>query len=96
MITLLLIIIAFALGMTFKTKIIEWVSQVFVKYEKNYKVKFHVYFIIHRSGSRVNEMIKTETIELTIRAESEDVALSFIKDLINNEARIEIESLEVE
>ena len=50
---------------------------------------------MHPNGSKVNEIIKTDTIQISVNSKNEDDAIEFIKELINDQIRVEIESVEI-
>ena len=60
-----------------------------------FNIKFHVYFVMHPNGSKVNEIIKTDTIQISVNSKTENDAIEFVKDLINDEIRVEVESVEI-
>jgi hypothetical protein len=59
-----------------------------------YKVKFHIYYVIHRQHSETNEIINTDSIEISVIAKSETDASNLVTEMIANELKIEIESVE--
>lgn len=89
------IVLGILIGLLSKNIIVQWVKSHLISYKSTYRVKFHVYFVIHRFGNKVNEIIKTETIEISVTARDEDEAIETVNDIINNEARIEIESIDL-
>ena len=89
-----LIIIGIIVGMLSKKIIIQWLKSIVIFRKNTYLIKFHVYYVIHKSGSKLNDYIKTNTIEISVVGGNEDEAIEFVNELINNEARIEIESVE--
>jgi small-conductance mechanosensitive channel len=95
MIYILLTILGIVIGITSKKIILNWIKSILIFNKNTYKVKFHVYYVIHKSGSKLNDYIKTDSIEIDITGKNEDEAIEFINLLINNEARIEIESIEL-
>ncbi len=95
MVYILTIIIGVVIGMISKNKIVEWIKSTLIIKRNHYKVKFHVYFVVHQSGNKLNEMLKTDTIEVSVNSKTEDEAIEFLKEMINNEARIEIESVDI-
>lgn len=92
---LLILLVGILIGILSKKIIIQWIKSILITKRNSYNIKFHVYFIMHQSGSRLNEVIKTNTIEISIVGKNENEAIDFLKDFINDEARIEIESIEV-
>lgn len=95
MLYILSTIFGISIGLLFKEKISNWVKSFFIVKKNRYDVKFHAYFVFHRSGSKVNEMIKTESITLNVVASNEDNAIELVRDIINDTARLEIESIEI-
>ena len=59
-----------------------------------YKVKFHIYYVIHRQHSETNEVINTDSIEISVIAKNETDASNLVTEMITNELKIEIESVE--
>jgi hypothetical protein len=95
MIYFLFLAFGLILGLSIKSRLLNWYKSIIPIFNrKTFVVKFHVYFIIHQSGARINQQIKTNTVQVTLSAKNEDEAIEFLNDLINNEARIEIESIE--
>jgi hypothetical protein len=59
-----------------------------------YKVKFHIYYVIHKQHSETNEIINTDSIEISVIAKNETDASNLVTEMITNELKIEIESVE--
>jgi hypothetical protein len=59
-----------------------------------YKVRFHIYYVIHRQNSETNEIINTDSIEISVIAKNETDASNLVTEMITNELKIEIESVE--
>jgi len=59
-----------------------------------YKVKFHIYYVIHKQHSETNEIINTDSIEISVIAKNETDASNLVTEMIANELKIEIESVE--
>jgi hypothetical protein len=59
-----------------------------------FKVKFHIYYVIHRQHSETNEIINTDSIEISVIAKNETDASNLVTEMITNELKIEIESVE--
>lgn len=59
-----------------------------------FKVKFHIYYVIHRQHSETNEIINTDSIEISVIAKNETDASNLVTEMIANELKIEIESVE--
>lgn len=94
MIAFLMLLIGLLLGFISRGKIIDLVNSLKLPKKNTYFVKFHVYFTVHQSGRKLNDLIKTESLQITVTARNKDEVLEFVNEMINNEARIEIESLE--
>lgn len=91
----IVLILGLIIGILLKDKIVNWSKEVFLKKKITYNIKFHAYFILHRNGSRLNEMIKTDSITLNVSAYSEDDAIILLSDFLDGQVKIEIESIEV-
>jgi hypothetical protein len=59
-----------------------------------YRITLHGYFPIHETGKSKNSFAETQSITVTVKAESEKKAEDFIVDIIESEFRIEIENIE--
>jgi hypothetical protein len=59
-----------------------------------FKVRFHIYYVIHKQYSETNEIINTDSIEISVIAKSETDASNLVTEMITNELKIEIESVE--
>jgi hypothetical protein len=59
-----------------------------------YKVRFHIYYVIHKQHSETNEIINTDSIEISVIAKNETEASNLVSEMITNELKIEIESVE--
>ena len=59
-----------------------------------YKVRFHIYYVIHKQYSETNEIINTDSIEISVIAKNETDASNLVTEMITNELKIEIESVE--
>lgn len=94
MINLLLITIGIFLGIFLKNIIPKMVEKYIIKRKFDYRVKFHVYFLIHKKDSKTNDLIKTESVDILIRCEDESCAADSVIEMINKEFRVEIESIE--
>lgn len=94
MISVLVLIFGIFLGFIFKNKLVDISKSIKLPSKSTYTVKFHVYFTIHQSGKKVNDLIRTESIQITVVARNDEEVMDFVNDMINNEARIEIETLE--
>lgn len=90
----LILIIGLGLGIYLKDFVPKFIQKYLVVQKNNYKVKFNVYFIIHRNNSRLNEIIRTETIEISVLAKDENEIDTLISDLVDDGIRFEIENIE--
>jgi len=59
-----------------------------------FKVRFHIYYVIHKQYSETNEIINTDSIEISVIAKNETDASNLVTEMITNELKIEIESVE--
>ncbi len=59
-----------------------------------FKVRFHIYYVIHKKYSETNEIINTDSIEISVIAKNETDASNLVTEMITNELKIEIESVE--
>jgi hypothetical protein len=59
-----------------------------------FKVRFHIYYVIHKQHSETNEIINTDSIEISVIAKNETDASNLVTEMITNELKIEIESVE--
>lgn len=90
--TLIILLFGILFGFSLK-KISNLTKSIKLPEKKNFKIRFHVYYCIHQSEKKLNDLIKTEPIELSVTAHNEEEVMSLIHDIINNEARIEVEYL---
>lgn len=88
-------IIGIIVGMILKNKIINWWKSIVVADKHEYDITFHAYFVIHKNGSKTNEIIKTESLTIKIVAKDEQEAHEILNDMINENTKIEIESIEL-
>ena len=72
----------------------QWFISYIIKKKYEYKVRFHVYFLIHKKDSKTNDLIRTETVEIIIRSEDEIDAVDEVVDMVTEDVRVEIESIE--
>lgn len=92
---LLFLTIGILIGIFSKKIILKKINSLLLVKKYSYNVRFHVYFIMHRSNNKLNEIIKTESLEISIIGKDEDDVIEFLRDLVKNETRIEIESIEL-
>jgi hypothetical protein len=95
MIYFLLIVVGIFLGVVLKNRIPKLIESYIIKKKYEYKVKFHVYFLIHKKDSKTNDLIKTETVEIVIRSEDEINAVDEVVEMVMKDVRVEIESVEM-
>lgn len=88
-------IVGIIIGILLKNKIIKFAQSIVIPKRNTFNIKFHVYFVMHPNGSKVNEIIKTDTIQISVNSKTENDAIEFVKDLINDEIRVEVESVEI-
>lgn len=81
-------------GVYLKDFIPKFIEKYLIVQKKHYKVKFNIYFVIHKNNNRLNEIIRTDSIEISVNAKDEDEINSIISDLVENEIRFEIENIE--
>lgn len=90
------LIIGIIIGFFSKKILFNWIKNMLVVKRHRYKVKFHTYFVVHRSGSQLNEIIRTETVEVAIVAKDEDDVIKLVQEIINDQTRIEFESIDID
>ncbi len=90
-----LIVVGIFLGVVLKNRIPKLIESYIIKKKYEYKVKFHVYFLIHKKDSKTNDLIKTETVEIVIRSEDEINAVDEVVEMVMKDVRVEIESVEM-
>jgi len=95
MIYIISTIVGIIIGILLKNKIIKFAQSIVIPKRNTFNIKFHVYFVMHPNGSKVNEIIKTDTIQISVNSKTENDAIEFVKDLINDEIRVEVESVEI-
>lgn len=92
--------IAFLIGITigiFSKKIfLNWLKNALIIKRHRFLVKFHAYFILHQTGSKLNEVVRTETVEVSIIGKDHEDVIKVVQEIINNEIRIEFESIEID
>jgi hypothetical protein len=59
-----------------------------------YKVKFHIYYVIHKQNKETNEIVNTDSIEISVLAKDEEEASDLVTEMIANELKIQIESVD--
>ena len=91
---IIFLIIGLLVGLLFRNKIVTLFNSLVVVYKDNFKVKFNVYFVIHKNGSEVNEIVKSESVEIVVRAKDEDEVISFVDEYIENHIKVEIQTLD--
>jgi hypothetical protein len=94
MIYFLLIVVGIFLGIVLKNRIPKLIESYIIKRKNEYKIRFHVYFLIHRKDSKTNDLIRTETVEIVIRSEDEINAVDEVVEMVTEDVRVEIESVE--
>lgn len=78
------------------TKVIPKIKDsLLVKNERKWRVRFHTEFLIHEGGDKTNNLIKSQSVEIYVLAESESEATDLVLEMIQNDLRIEIESVEL-
>ena len=91
---IIFLIIGLLVGLLFRNKIVTLFNSLVVVYKDNFKVKFNVYFVIHKNGSEVNEIVKSESVEIVVRAKDEDEVISFVDEYIENHIKVEIQTID--
>jgi hypothetical protein len=91
---IIFLIIGLLVGLLFRNKIVTLFNSLVVVYKHDYKVKFSVYFAIHKNGSEVNEIVKSESVEIVVRAKDEDEVISFVDEYIENHIKVEIQTID--
>jgi hypothetical protein len=51
--------------------------------------------VVHKENCMVNEVISTNSIEILVKGENEEEVIDFINKMVENETRVEIESVEI-
>ena len=88
------LIIGLVVGLSIANKIPKIIDYMNRDKALRYKVKFHIYYVIHRQHSETNEVINTDSIEISVIAKNEAEASNLVTEMIANELKIEIESVE--
>ena len=88
------LIIGLVVGLSIANKIPKIIDYLNRDRALRYKVKFHIYYVIHRQHSETNEVINTDSIEISVIAKNETDASNLVTEMITNELKIEIESVE--
>jgi len=88
------LIIGLVVGLSIANKIPKIIDYMNRDKALRYKVKFHIYYVIHRQHSETNEVINTDSIEISVIAKNETDASNLVTEMITNELKIEIESVE--
>ena len=91
---IIFLIIGLLVGLLFRNKIVTLFNSLVVVYKDNFNVKFNVYFVIHKNGSEVNEIVKSESVEIVVRAKDEDEVISFVDEYIENHIKVEIQTID--
>lgn len=91
---IIFLIIGLLVGLLFRNKIVTLFNSLVVVYKHNFKVKFNVYFVIHKNESEVNEIVKSESVEIVVRAKDEDEVISFVDEYIENHIKVEIQTID--
>ena len=91
---LVYLIIGIAIGIVGAKKLPKIISRILVKETKSYKIKLHGYFPIHEMGQAKNSFAETPSVEILVTSENEKKAEDFITQMIMEEFRVEIESIE--
>lgn len=90
---LIYIIVGIVIGVLM-TRQVPKIKEMFNVRNKKWKVKFHTYYVVHRAGNNTNEVIMSESVEVSVRAHDEDDASDLIVRMIEKEFRVEIEGVE--
>jgi len=91
---IIFLIIGLLVGLLFRNKIVTLFNSLIVVYKHDFKVKFNVYFVIYKNGSEVNEIIKSESVEIVVKAKDEGEAISFVDEYIENHIKVEIQTID--
>jgi uncharacterized protein YneF (UPF0154 family) len=84
------------IGVFSKKVFLNWLKSNLIINRNRFKIRFHIYFLLHQSGKKLNEVIRTETVEVTIMAKDYEDAIGIVQEIINNEVRVEFESVEID
>ena len=90
---LVYIIVGIVIGVLL-TRQIPKIKEMFNSRNRKWKVRFHTYYVVHRAGNNTNEVIMSESVEVSVRANDEDEASDLIVRMIEKEFRVEIEGVE--
>ena len=88
------LIIGLVIGLFIANKIPKIIDYLNRDKSLRFKVKFHIYYVIHKQYSETNEIINTDSIEISVIAKNETEASNLVSEMITNELKIEIESVE--
>ena len=92
---ILVLFIGIILGFILKNYIPKLIKHFLVIKEYTFKVKFNIFMVIHKENSMSNEVITTNSIEILVKGEDEDDVIDFVNKMVENETRVEIESIEI-
>lgn len=70
-------------------------EHIIVNNDKEWRVKFNCYFVIHENGEKTNSVIKTPSVEIFVKAKTESDASDLVLEMLETELRIEIENIEL-
>jgi len=92
---LLSLFIGIIIGFILKNYVPKLIKRFLVVREYTFKVKFNLFMVIHKENCMSNEVITTNSIEILVKGEDEDDVIDFVNKMVENETRVEIESIEV-
>jgi|694.fasta_scaffold09927_33 hypothetical protein len=92
---LLSLFIGIILGYFIKKYIPKLIKHFLVTSRYTYRVKFNIFMVVHKENCMVNEVISTNSIEILVKGENEEEVIDFINKMVENETRVEIESVEI-
>jgi hypothetical protein len=87
--------IGIILGILITKLIPKILDAILVKSERKWLVKFHTEFLIHENGQQTNNIVKSPSVEIYVNAKDESEATDLVLEMIQNELRIEIESVDL-
>lgn len=93
---ILILFLGILMGILYK-KFGEAIKEIFRSNPDNdYKVVFNVSLLVHgTSNNGLNKVVSTPDIEIIVKGDSEDEVTNFVQDLVEEEIRVKIQSVEL-
>jgi len=88
-------LIGIIIGYFIKKYLPKLINYFLVVYNNTYRVKFNIFMVVHKENCMVNEVVSTNTIEILVKGKNEEEVIEFINKMVENETRVEIESVEI-